>query len=640
MAKKVIIVGAGYAGIEAAITLNKANKKEDLEIILIDKNNFHTLLTELHEVAGNRVSEEAIRIPLSRIFKYTNVKLICDEITKFDFENNSLISLNKEYKYDYLMMAMGSKPNYYGIAGLEENAFPLWSFNDAIKIREQIKRCFLLASQETNPEERKKLLTFVVGGAGFTGVEMIGELAHWAKDLCKEYNIPRKEVRLIILDLLTRILNVLDEKNSIKAHRYLEEKLGVEILLKTPIKEVNAEGLSTGEQFIATKTLIWAAGVRSCDDVDKTNLETVGGAKRLEIDEFCRTTKFNNVFAVGDISCLIDKNGKPYPAMVENAIQTAHGAALNIVNLVAKKELKKVDVKMHGTMVSVGNYFAVSEIMGKILPVWLSIVMKFMINMHYLWEITGFWGVANYLYHEVLERRQRKLLLEKHWSTRMQTWWVTLLRVFLGVMWLYEGIKKVNENWLSSPKLASFLGMASDSSSSASAVATTFIKKVTEVFSINTGIVNFMISNESKLVDSNIISTDTFAKVEVLHFGNFNFMPWFLNNVILSNDSVAMFFQILVVLLEIGIGLMLIGGAFNFIGSLISFGLMMMFITSTGIYEKTWWMVFASIATMGGAGRAFGLDYYLIPYLNNVWESFWKNRKFRLFFKRSIERPE
>ena len=344
-------------------------------------------------------------------------------------------------------------------------------------------------------------------------------------------------------------------------------------------------------------------------------------------------------FAVGDISCLIDKNGKPYPAMVENAIQTAHGAALNIVNLIKNQELKKVEVKMHGTMVSVGNYFAVSEIMGKILPIWLSIVMKFLINMHYLWEITGFWGVANYLYHEVLERRQHKLLLEKHWSTRMQAWWVTLLRLFLGGMWLYEGIKKVNDSWLSSPKLAAFLGMASDTSTSASAIGA-FVRRVDEAFKVNTGIINFLIAHESRLVEGNAISTDTFAKVEILHFGDFNFMSWFLNNIILSNDSVAMFFQILVVILEIGIGLMLLGGAFTFIGSLISLGLMMMFITSTGIYEKSWWMIFASIATMGGAGRAFGLDYYLIPYLNNVWESYWKNRKFRLFFKRSLERPE
>jgi NADH dehydrogenase len=106
----------------------------------------------------------------------------------------------------------------------------------------------------------------------------------------------------------------------------------------------------------------------------------------------------------------------------------------------------------------------------------------------------------------------------------------------------------------------------------------------------------------------------------------------------LANDGVAMFFQILVVVLEILVGLMLLGGALTFIGSLISLGLVIMFMSSTGLYEKSWWMLFASIATMGGAGRAFGLDYYLLPYLNNVWENFWKNRKFKLFFKGSIDR--
>ena len=99
-----------------------------------------------------------------------------------------------------------------------------------------------------------------------------------------------------------------------------------------------------------------------------------------------------------------------------------------------------------------------------------------------------------------------------------------------------------------------------------------------------------------------------------------------------------MFFQALVVILELVIGLMLLGGVFSFAASAVSLGLLAMFVTSTGLYSGTWWMVFAAIAVMGGAGRAFGLDYYLIPWLNNVWESFWKNRRFRLFFKGSLDR--
>lgn len=636
MSKKVLIVGAGYAGIEAALTLNKKKKRDKIEITLIDKNPYHTLLTEIHEVAGNRVSEEAVRIPLKSIFKYTDVKLVMDEIKEFDLDNNTLRSKDNEYHYDYLILAMGSTPNFFGIPGLKEHAFTLWSFEDAVKIREHIKRTFILAEQEKDSEKRKRLLTFVVAGAGFTGVEMIGELAIWVKSLCKDHNIPRKDVRLVIVDMLPRILNTLNEKNAAKAHQYMEKKLGIEIMTSTKILEATDKGLVVEGGFIETATIIWAAGVRSTMDVENIDAEKLGGAKRLAVDEFGRT-KHKNVYVAGDISGLLDENNKFYPAMVENAIQTGHGAAINILNDIRGKEPQRIKVKMHGTMVSVGNYFAVSEIMGRNLPVWLSIVMKFLVNIHYLWEITGFRGAAVYLYHEILDRRQRKNLVEKHYTTNMRAWWTTPLRLFLGGMWLYEGIKKVIEGWLKAPKLAEFLGMAADSQSAATGSAL-YITEVAETFSIKTGIINFLLGTESKIVDGTAISAVNFAKVELFHFGDFNLVPWFLRNVVLASDGLAMFFQVLVVILEIGIGLMLLGGALSFVASAISLGLLAMFVTSTGLYMDTWWMVFASIAVMGGAGRAFGLDYYLIPWLNNIWESWWKNRKFRLFFKGSLDR--
>jgi len=636
MAKKVLIVGAGYAGIEAALTLNKKKKKDDIQITLVDKNPYHTLLTELHEVAGNRISEEGIRIPLNSIFKYTDVNVVMDEIKTFDFDNNRVSSEKTTYDYDYLVMAMGSSPNFFGVPGLKEHAFTLWSFDDAVRIREHIKKCFILAAQEKDATEKKRLLTFVVAGAGFTGVEMIGELGIWVKSLCKEHKIKREEVRLVIVDMLPRILNTLNEKNAAKAHRYLEKKLKVEVLTNTKITEATENSLIYEGGSIDTKTIIWAAGIKACNDADNCDLDRANGQRRVKVDEYCRT-EHKNVYVVGDLGGLADENGRPYAAMVENAIQTAHGTAENILNDIRGKEQKKVTVKFHGTMVSVGNYFCVSEIMGKTLPVWLSIIMKFMVNIHYLWEITGFRGISKYLYHEVLERRQRKIFIEKHWSTRVQAWWLTPLRLFLGGMWLYEGIVKIIDGWFTSPKLAAFLGMASDAASSATSAAAD-VTRIDETGIIKTGILNFFIGTETRLVEGMDISAQHFARMEFFHFGDFSLVPWFLRNIVLANDGIAMFFQVMVVVLEVLVGLMLIGGAFTFIGSLISFGLMMMFMSSTGIYEKSWWMLFASIATMGGAGRAFGLDYYLIPYLNNVWESFWKNKKLRLFFRGSLDR--
>ena len=224
MANRILIIGAGYAGVQAALTLHKKSKRDDVEIVLLDKNPFHTLLTELHEVAGNRISEDGVIVPLQDIFKYTKVSVVLDEIDKIDFIAKKAISKTAEYQYDYLILASGSRPNFYGINGLEENGFTLWSYQDAIKIREQIKHCFLLATQESNLEKRKALLTFVVGGGGFTGVETIGEIGQWVKLLCKEYSIPRKEVRLMLIEALHGILQNLKEKNIKKVMKYLVSK--------------------------------------------------------------------------------------------------------------------------------------------------------------------------------------------------------------------------------------------------------------------------------------------------------------------------------------------------------------------------------------------------------------------------------
>ncbi|MHC1695280.1 MAG: NAD(P)/FAD-dependent oxidoreductase [Eubacteriales bacterium] len=648
MPTKVLILGGGYAGVEAALTLNKKKKQDDLEITVIDKNDYHTLLTELHEVAGNRIAEDGIIIPFNRIFKYTDVKYVTDEITGYDFDKKVLRSAGKEYSYDYLIMGIGSTPNFYGIPGLKEHAFTLWSYQDAVKIREHIKDCFKKARCEDNEAERRRLLTFVVAGAGFTGVEMIGEIGIWVKKLCREYGVDRSEVRLMIVDLLTRVLNVLDEKNSAKAQAYMEKKLGVEVLLQTGVKEVTDRGFTAGEKYVPCATLIWAAGIRASEDVEKLDIEKVQG-RRLKVDEYCATVH-KGVYAIGDVTGL-GSEGKPYPAMVENAIQTGHGAAMNILHEIRGQERVPVEVKFHGVMVSIGNYFAVSDIMGRSLPSWLSVLMKFFVNIHYLWEITGFMGVAKYLYHEILERRQNKNIVEQHYSTRVQAWWMVPLRVYLGAIWLYEGIKKVNEAWLTDVKLSSFFNGArayyesifnpgsTDAMSSASGAVAVVADAASSATSaggsgaIPAGEVLFDIGF-SWLRFFGVKGDDIAVK---LHF---SLMEWITDNILLANNGTQMFFQWFVVLSEILIGLCLIGGLFAFPASGVSVILNISFLMTTGLYMNTWWMLFAGIAIMAGAGRAFGLDYYAIPYLNNFWERIWKSRRFNPFFKNALDRHQ
>lgn len=640
MAKKVLVLGAGYAGIYAALHLNKKKKKkDDIEISIIDKNPYHTLLTELHEVAGNRVDEESIRIPLKDIFRDTDVKIITDEITDCECKNNYLSSESTKYEYDYLIMGMGSSPAFYGIEGLEEYSHTLWSFDDAVNLREHIKNCFIKASKEEDKAEQKRLLTFVVGGAGFTGVEMIGELALWVKPLCREYGFERDDVRLVIIDMMPRILNSMHEKCSKKSHKYMEKKLGIEILLETKMQKLTADALFTDKGEIETRSLIWTAGIRCSETLDdEDDLEKTGGKKCLRVNKYCQTI-YKNAYGVGDCIALLGKNGKPYPAMVETAIQSGTGAAKNILRQVRGKEVEEVKIKLHGAMVCVGNYFAVSDMMGMRLPVWLSVIMKFLVNAHYLYEINGLRGPAKYLKDEVCHRKQDKRFLAQHYTKKMQAWWTFPMRLFLGYMWLYEGIVKITQGWFKDPKLAEFLGgvyrRTYEVSADAMAAATGGGLRQDLFFRLDLKIVDIMIGNATKFLAGGAeASKDMFAKIEILDFRGWSLMPWIINGLALSSPGGEMFFQIVIVVLEILVGLMLLGGAFTFFGGLGSLVLLVMFVTTTGIYDHSWWMVFASIVVMGGAGRAFGLDYWLIPYTTRVWESSQKSGRLRLLFKK------
>ena len=173
--QRIVILGGGYAGIAAAKRLGKIYKKRtDIEITLVDKNTYHTLMTELHEVAGSRVDPDSVMVSYDRIFAQSKVKVVTDVITGIDLENKSLTSERTTYPFDYLVLGTGGAPEFFDIQGVQENAFSLWSLEDAIRIRQHIEERFRLAAKEPDPAIKKQMLTFVVAGAGFTGVELAG----------------------------------------------------------------------------------------------------------------------------------------------------------------------------------------------------------------------------------------------------------------------------------------------------------------------------------------------------------------------------------------------------------------------------------------------------------------------------------
>lgn len=643
--KNIVVIGAGYAGILTAKKLEKKLRKhEDINISIIDKNPFHTMLTELHEVAANRVEEDSIRISLKKVFAGRKVNVVMDNITKIDFDTKKVIGEEKTYSYDYLVLAAGSKPTYFGTKGAEEFSYKLWSYDDAVILKDRIHEMFRAAACERNIEKKRKLLTFYIVGAGFTGVELAGEMAEYAPILCDQYEIDRNLVSIYDVDILPRTVPILPEKLSDKVEKRLT-KMGVTVKLNTGV-------VGIGEDFIELKsgdnvtkhvagTVVWTAGIES-SDVTKNASEVLesAGRGRIKVDKFLRTLDREEVYVVGDNMMYIPEGETmPVPQMVENCEQSAHTAAHNIISAITgKKEMEEYKPSFHGVMVCVGGRYGVARVgLPKLmfnLPSFLAMFAKHFINIIYFIQVLGWNKVFSYIRHEFFTVRNCRSFVGGHFSNRTPSFLLVPLRVWLGAVWLFEGILKIAEGWMSSPKLAGFFGGASawfegiiygvtDAAAGATAAvdaAAGATGAVDAVASTGTAIFSFNIMG---LFDAMFVSGKAIAESKLSDYAfklDVPLMNWFVDNVILSGDQIQVFMQISIVVIEILIGLALIGGLFTTLSSGVSLVLQVMFVCTTGLYLNTFWMIFAGLAVLIGGGRTLGLDYYVMPCLKRLWK--------------------
>jgi NADH dehydrogenase len=583
--KKIVILGTGYAGVHAAKMLHKKFKKDDtLEITLIGKNPYHTLMTELHEVAGGRVEQDSVQINLQRIFSAKKVNVVLDEITKIDFNKKTLSSELKSYEYDYLILGAGSEPAFFGVPGVKENSFTIWSLDDALKIREHIENMFKKAAKERNPEARRKMLTFVVAGAGFTGVETLGELIEWKEKLARNYYIDEKEVKLILVEALDKILPILNDNLIAKSERYLQKK-GVQILKSSPITNVEKDvtTLKDGTK-IETNTLIWTCGVQASKFAANLGL-TTSRAGRIQTNEYMQSVDYSDVYVIGDNS-YIEENGKGLPQIVETAIQTAETAVDNIAAEISNKEKKAHKTNYHGLMVSIGSRYAVASLLGVSLSGFLAMVMKHLVNLHYLFGVAGFSSCWSYIEHEFFDIKERRSILGGHASAKSHSFWLAILRVYVGVMWTLEAINKINTGWLSQLKIPLFMPDATASATAAAGEG----------------------AQAAAATVTPILSSPPQFFVSFMHLLR----------------PVGFQFQVIIVFTELAFGLALIAGLFTFIASAGSIFLCLNFIMSGMAGYDILWYIFACFALIGGGGRALGLDYYVMPFL----KKWWNNTKF------------
>lgn len=665
MSKKIVIIGAGYSGILTAKKLDRKFKNnDDVSVTIIDKNPFHTMLTELHEVAANRVEEESIKISLKKVFSGRKVQVRLDTVTSVDFQNKLVLGKAESYEYDYLVLSAGSKPTYFGTPGAEEYSFKLWSYEDAVLLKDHIHNMFRKAAVETDPEERKKLLTFYIVGAGFTGAEMAGELGEYAPILCNNFEIDRKEVTICNVDMLSHAIPNLPEKLSEKVERRMK-KMGIRVMLNTGVVAIGRDFAETKLNGVVTRegtyTVIWAAGIEGADiTAEAARQLQSGGRGRIALDPYLRSLDDENVYVVGD-NMLYTPEGenKPVPQIVENCEHSAETAAHNIeCAITGRGEMEKYKPSFHGFMVCIGGRYGVARVgfpnMMFNLPSWLAMFSKHFINILYFVQVLGWNKVSSYMKHEFFTIRNCRSFVGGHFSNRTPSFLLTPLRVWLGAVWLYEGIMKILEGWMTSPKLTGFFGGAqgwydgilngggggsTDGTSQATGAAA---ETVTDAVSSATGaaeggaeaaerigtvIFNFDFLG---LFQAIFVSGKALAESALSDLAfklDMPLMNWFVGSLILPNDSVQVAMQVFIVLAEILIGLALIGGLFTFLAAGFSLVLQFMFVTTTGLYLGTFWMVFAAIAVLIGAGRTFGLDYYAMPRLRKGWKKIPSVRK-------------
>ncbi len=629
--KNIVVVGAGYAGVAATKFLAKKLKKDhDVQITLIDRHSYHTMMTELHEVAGGRVEPEAIQYDLQRLFcRKKNVQLVTDTVTSIDKEKKVVTTKQGSYAFDYLILGMGGEPNDFGTPGVKDHGFTLWSFEDSIRIREHILKTVAKAAIEPDAQVRRAMLTFVVCGSGFTGIEMIGELIDWKDRLAKDYKLDPSEISLKVVEAMPTILNMLDRNDAAKAERYLKAK-NVDLVLNAPIVEVTKDHIILKDgSTIPTHTLIWTAGVKGTTDAADFGLEASRG-NRLVANEFMEAKGYEdkNIYIIGDLVFYEEFPNTPTPQIVQAAEQTGHTAAANIVADIKGGEKHPFKGNYQGFMVSIGAKWGVANLFNKIhLSGFLAIIMKHIVNLKYFFDIRSGYYMFQYMMHEFFHIKDDRNVTRGHSSRYGNVLWSVPLRVFYGLVWFIEASKKIvgNGEWL---KPGTWFGEGSWFTGNSVFPWTWDYQAVTDAASGAS-------AAEATTAASGAATGE--AVEAVAHFGlsyayGENPMAvldkapdWFssIMKVMMPNMDVAMFFQKMMVFVEIGIALALMAGLFTWLMSATTIALVVTFCLSGMFFWVNIWFIPVAFALMNGSGRAVGLDRWVVPWLQKTLGNWW-----------------
>lgn len=361
----ILVLGAGYGGLTTIVNLQKLINTHEAEIILVNKNDYHYETTWLHEVGAGTISPDKARYPISKVIN-DNVTFVIANVENIDVNTKKVETSAGEFTYDYLVIGLGFEGETFGIPGLKEHALSLTNINTARQVREHIEYQF--ASWILDEVKDDSKLTIVVGGAGFTGIEFLGELGNRIPELCREFDIPQEKVRLLCVEAAPTVLPGFDPELVNYAQKQLRKK-GVEFSIGTPIVEATAEGVKIKKdegntEFIKAGTVVWAAGVRGNALIESSGIES--NRARIAVHEDMRAPGFDDVFIVGDCAFLLnEETGRPYPPTAQIAMQQGAIIAKNIKHIMNDEPTEVFVYDDKGAVCSLGQEDAIGTAFGR-----------------------------------------------------------------------------------------------------------------------------------------------------------------------------------------------------------------------------------------------------------------------------------
>lgn len=359
--KRIVVIGGGFAGLE----LVKGLKNKNVQVILIDKNNFHHFQPLLYQVATSGLEPDSIVFPLRKqLHGYKNVTFRLAEVLKIETSTNTILTNNGKLNYDFLVLATGTVTNFFGIKSIQNNSLGLKEIRDSLNIRHMMLQNLELAAITCNELKKEALTNFVIVGAGPAGIEMAGALAEFRNYILKkdypEYS--SSIMKIHIVEASNKILSTMSDNAASKTLKYLKD-LNVNVLLNEIVIDYDGNEVTTKSgNKIQTKNLIWTAGVKGQFPIGISN-QSIANGNRLKTNANLKIEGYENIYAIGDIAAVIAKNSpNGYPQVAQPAIQQGKYLAKALWNIIHKKQIVSFEYKDKGSLATIGKRKAVADL--------------------------------------------------------------------------------------------------------------------------------------------------------------------------------------------------------------------------------------------------------------------------------------